>query len=331
MGNLKQLVKSKFDYDVSELSAYVDENDLNLVTRAVTEGRTLELIDIRTGIKGTQQIPLMSDEINYQSADACGFNAEGDTEFDTTDLTVVPMKIEKQFCNEDLVGFFTQQALRQGVQAGQEELPFGDAITNHILRLHSNAFDSLLWQGDTNNSTGNLSFFDGFGTLFDASADVVNATASVAFAAVNATNAYNVFTGIYNEMVAANEDVAFSDDFVLFCNMSYLQSLKLDMVKKNLFAYSSEELQQGNFRVRLAGTNCTVVGVPGLKNNTSIYGGRTSKMIFGTDGANDLLSFRLWYSEDDDVIKMSIKFRAGVTVPYFDEFVKWSPSGSPSA
>lgn len=330
MGNLKKAIKSKFDYDVSELDAYVDENDLNLVTRAVTEGRTLELIDIRTGIKGTQQIPLLNDEINYQSAAACGFNASGDTEFDTTDLTVVPMKIEKEFCNEDLVGFFTQQALRQGVQAGQEELPFADAISNYVLRLHSNAFDSLLWQGDTNISTGNLSFFDGFKTILDASADVVDASVAAAVTAMNSTNAYSVFVAIYTAMVEENEDVAFADDFTIFCNIANLQSLKTDMVTKNLFAYSSEELQQGNFRVRLAGTNCTVVGVPGLKGQSGVYGGKLSNMIFGTDEQNDLMDFRLWYSEDDDKLKMSIKFRAGVTVPYFDEFVKWEPTSSPS-
>jgi hypothetical protein len=330
MGNLRKQIKSKFDYDVSELSAYTDENDLNLVTRAVTEGRTLELIDIRTGIKGTQEIPLLNDEIEYQSAAACGFNAEGDTSFDTTPLTVAPMKIEKEFCNEELVGFFTQQALRQGVQAGQEELPFGAQISDYVLRLHSNAFDSVLWQSDSSLSTGNLSFFDGFKTILDASADVVDAASFAGTAPISPLNAYDVFIGIYNAMVNAEEDVAFADDFVVFCNMANLQALKTHMVRLNLFAYSSEELQNGNNRVRLAGTNCIVVGVPGLKGQSGVYGGRASKFIFGTDGANDLLSFRLWYSEDDDKIKMSIKFRAGVTVPYFDEFVKWEPTSSPS-
>jgi hypothetical protein len=330
MGNLKKAIKSKFDYDVSELSAYTDENELNLVTRAVTEGRTLEVIDIRTGIKGTQDIPLLNDEIEYQSAAACGFNAEGDTAFDTTPLTVSPMKIEKSFCNEELVGFFTQQALRQGVQAGQEELPFGAQISDYILRRHSNAFDSVLWQSDSSLSTGNLSFLDGFKTILDASADVVDAASFAGTAAITSLNAYDVFIGIHSAMVDANEDVALSDDFVIFCNMANLQALKIDMVKKNLYAYSSEELQSGNHRVRLAGTNCIVIGVPGLKGQSGVYGGRASKFIFGTDGANDLLSFRLWYSEDDDKIKMSIKFRAGVTVPYFDEFVKWEPTSSPS-
>ena len=331
MGDLRKAVKQRFDYDVSELSAYVDENDLDLVTRAVSEGETLNVIDIRTGIKGTQQIPLLDDTINYQSAATCGFNASGDTVLDKVDLTVAPIKLEKQFCNEDLVGFFAQQALRSGTQAGQEELPFGDQITNHILRLHQREFDGLLWKSDTNNSTGNLSYFDGFKTILDASADVIDASSTFAAAAINATNAYDIFIAAYSDMLAANEAVTMADDFVIFCSPAALNALRIDMVKKNYFAYSSEDLQQGNNRIRLAGTNCIVIGVIGLAGQGGLYGGRSSKFIFGTDGANDLLSFRLWYSEDDDVIKLSIKFRAGVTVPYFNEFVKWLPTGSPSA
>ena len=338
--SLKTTIKEKFGYDVSELEAYVDESRLDFVTRAVTEGRTLELIDVRDGIKGTQDIPLLDDTVNYQDASDCGFNASGDTEFDTTPLTVVPMKINKKFCNRKLAGFFTQQGLRRGTMAEKEELPFGNTITNHVLDLHKEAFDSVLWRSDSSLSTGNLSFFDGFKTQFDASSAVINATGQVStmgtspavISNITVANAYDLFIGIHNIMVEENETVAFSGDFVLFTSMANLQKLKTSMVQKNLFHYSSEELQQGNFQVRLAGTDTLVIGAPGLKGTNDVYGGRRSRMIYGTDEVGDLLNFDLFYSKDFDELRFRLEFRAGVTVTYFNEFIKWNGAvASPSS
>ena len=70
--SLKKYIQTKFDYDVSGLAAYVDEQREDLITRSVTEAKTLGYITIQEGIKGSQEIKLMDDSIVYQAGDCAG-------------------------------------------------------------------------------------------------------------------------------------------------------------------------------------------------------------------------------------------------------------------
>ena len=76
--SLKKFIKTKFDYDVSGLAAYVDEQREDLITRSVTEAKTLRYISIQEGIKGSQEIKLLDDTLLYQAGD-CEMTPSGDT------------------------------------------------------------------------------------------------------------------------------------------------------------------------------------------------------------------------------------------------------------
>ena len=52
--SIKKYVKSNFDYDVSGLAPYVDDQREDLIHRSVTEAQTLSYIAIQQGIKGTE-------------------------------------------------------------------------------------------------------------------------------------------------------------------------------------------------------------------------------------------------------------------------------------
>jgi hypothetical protein len=73
--SLKRTIKEKFDYDVSGLATYVDEQRESLIVRAVTEATTLQYITIQEGIKGSEELKLMDDSIVYQTGD-CTMTAE---------------------------------------------------------------------------------------------------------------------------------------------------------------------------------------------------------------------------------------------------------------
>ncbi len=67
--SLKKYLKGKFDWDVSGLAAYVDEQREDLIVKSVTEARTLQYVSIQQGIKGSQELKLMDDSIVYQDGD----------------------------------------------------------------------------------------------------------------------------------------------------------------------------------------------------------------------------------------------------------------------
>ena len=105
--SLKKFISTKFDYDVAGLAAYVDEQREDLITRSVTEARTLEYIAIQEGIKGSEEIKLLDDSIIYQSGD-CTMTPEGDTIFTDRAISVETLGYMKRFCQKDLAGFWTQ-------------------------------------------------------------------------------------------------------------------------------------------------------------------------------------------------------------------------------
>ena len=69
--SLKKYIKTNFDYDVSGLTAYVDEQSPDLIVRSVSEAKTLGYITIQEGVKKTEELKLMDDSITYQASGSC--------------------------------------------------------------------------------------------------------------------------------------------------------------------------------------------------------------------------------------------------------------------
>ncbi len=62
--SLKKYLSTKFNWDVSGLAAYVDEQREDLIVKSVTEARTLQYVSIQQGIKGSQELKLMDVRIS---------------------------------------------------------------------------------------------------------------------------------------------------------------------------------------------------------------------------------------------------------------------------
>lgn len=313
MASLKQIIKQKFDYDVSDLTAYVDEQRNELLVRQVTEARTLQLIKTQEGVKGSEKLKLLSDEIIYQTAD-CSMTDLGETKFSDRQITVEPIGYKKGFCNDDLVGFWSQLALPAGAMAQNKELPFEALITNYILSLNALELDKLIWKGNKSTGTGNLAFMNGFASFLTVANGCTNLNPSNA-TAINAGNAYDLFYDMFNSM---NSAVAESPEKVAFCGRENFNYLIKNLVDLNFFHYSPADMATMT-SVILPGTDLTIEKVPGLNGTSEVYIGKRSAFTFGTDLASDSSNFELWYSQDDDKLYIRSKFKAGVQVPFLDE------------
>lgn len=313
MASLKQIIKQKFDYDVADLGAYVDEQRNELLVRQVTEARTLQLIKTQEGIKGSEKLKLLSDTLTYQTAD-CEMTDLGETKFSDRQITVEPIGYKKGFCNDDLVGFWTQLALPAGAMAQNKELPFEALITNYILSLNALELDKLIWKGNKTTGSGNLAFMNGFASFLTVANGCTNLNPSNA-TAINAGNAYDLFYNMFNSMDSA---VAESPEKVAFCGRENFNYLVKNLVDLNFFHYSPADIASMT-SVIIPGTDLTVEKVPGLNGDSRVFVGKRSAFTFGTDLASDSSNFELWYSQDDDKLYIRSKFKAGVQVPFLNE------------
>jgi hypothetical protein len=322
--SIKRTIASKFNYDVSDLSAYVDEQRNELLTRQVTEARTLQLINIQTGIKHAEKLKLVNDSIIYQDGD-CGMTPQGDTEFSDRTIAVETLGYMKEFCNKDLEGFWTQLSLRAGTMAEDKELPFQQVLVNYLLSLHAGELDKLIWKGDKTLLGGNLSKMNGFNKLLTLANGCIDINGG--YSAITASNAYAVFYDAYLAMQAVNSDLAENNDTVFFCGVETLSKLRKNMIDLNFFTFTPN---LDPYTQPLFGTTKTVEAVPGLSGTNKIFLAKRSEMVFGTDLTSDFDNFELWYSQDDDLLYMRSKFRAGVQVPFLDQIGVFDPTNSPS-
>lgn len=322
--SLKKYINSKFDFDVSGLAAYVDEQRDEILVKQVTQGKTLEYITIQEGVKGSEELKLMDDTLTYQTGD-CTMTPSGDTVFTDRAISVETLGFMKKFCQKDLAGFWTQLNLSAGAIGEDKDLPFEEAIVNYLLELHSNELDKLIWRGNKATGSGNLAFMNGFRQFLTTGNGCVDLNTS-ATASITNSNAYDVF---YECFTNSPEAVAESADFVCFTGRENFNKLVKNLVDLNFFHYSPADIAQMD-SVIVPGTDMIVRKVVGLNTLDNIYTGRASHFVFGTDLQSDLDNFDLWYSQDDDVIYLRSKFRAGVQVPFLDQIGVWNGTGSPN-
>ena len=311
--SIKKYVKSNFDYNVSGLQPYVDEQREDLIHRSVTEAQTLQYIAIQQGIKGSEELKLLNDSIVYQTGD-CSMSPSGDTIFTDRAIAVETIGYLKRFCQKDLAGFWTQLALRPGAMAEDKTLPFEQILINYLLELHAFELEKLIWQGNKASGSGNLAFMNGFNQFLTTTNGCVDLNTSGA-TSIDATNAFDIF---YEAFTNTPSNIAEGQDFICFTGRENFNFLLKNLVDLNLYNYNPTQIATLS-ELLLPGTNMRVVKVNGLNGTTKIYTGRASHFFFGTDLSSDFESYDLWYSFDDDVIYLRSKFRAGVQVPFLNQ------------
>lgn len=312
--SIKKYVKSNFDYDVSGLAPYVDDQREDLIHRSVTEAQTLSYIAIQQGIKGTEDLKLLNDSIVYQTGD-CSMSPSGDTIFTDRQISVETIGYLKKFCQKDLAGFWTQLALRPGAMAEDKTLPFEQILINYLLELHAFELEKLIWQGNKVSGSGNLAFMNGFNQFLTTGNGCVDLNTTFGAVTISASNAYDIF---YEAFTNTPANIAEGQDFICFTSRSNFNFLMKNLVDLNLYSYNPAQIGTMN-EILLPGTNMRVVKLNGLNGTTKIYTGRASHFYFGTDLSSDFESYDLWYSFDDDVIYLRSKFRAGVQVPFLNQ------------
>lgn len=323
--SLKKFAKQKFGYDITELAEHVDETSQELLTRSVTTGSTLSDIIIDTEVRGKKKLKIVTDSISYQAADDCKMTPDGDTtKFTDRILETTKIGWEKEFCAEDLIGYWPQMQLRHGANAENEDIPFQEVLMNYLMEIDSLELERLLWRGNKALG-GNLQWFDGFATMWKASNNVINAN-SAGTAAITVSNAYAEFLKVARaipESILSNES-AFTQ-VVINCNRIEFNLLRDNIYNSNNFHVAVDASNPSEMMLPATGVMVKVrPGVPAGE----LYASRKDRMFFGTDLQNNLSEIKVWYSQDDDKVKARKKFYAGVQYPFSQEVVKWVPFGS---
>lgn len=312
-----KLRKLNFDYDLGGLSAYVDQLSPDIISEAVLTPVTMKYVNVVPGIKGTQNVNLLSETLSVQTGTSCGWNDAGQVTFTTAPISVQALKVNQSLCLEELNTLWLGQYLNAG--SYNENAPFEQAIIDLQTRQIKRYNEDLLW-----NASSGSSVFSGFIEIFTNAAGVVALTGQTALCAVTGATvqeqAYNVLAQVDNIINAMDRNIYDRDDIIVYMSQAQFKCYLTALRNVNNFHFTEPTLGQV-YEVFHPQSNIKVVGCPGLNGSDLIAAGPQQYMLVGTDLASDEDSYRAWWSQDFQEVRIMAAWKLGVNVAFPQFFV----------
>lgn len=296
-------------YNVSGLTNYIEVNKEVILKDAILgsglKGETIPMLRKQLGVKTSERLNYLDVTPVIQPATGCGFSAQGSTVFSERDIVTAQAKINDEYCLENLLQKVTEAKVRIG--ANEQEMPFEAEITDQIVKGVQKGIERQIWVGDKSNSD----LVDGFVTIAlgaDSASTITGATAQGA-------SAYEAIRQAY--MLIPEEWV---DNAVIFVSPAIFREYVQDLVDDNLYHFDpafNGELTE----MFLAGSDVKVRKTFGLTGDNHIYASVPENMVYGTDFVDNKEEVDGWYSKDDDVYRLKMRFNFGVNTLYPDAVV----------
>ena len=300
--------------NVAGLTAYVDETRMALIKKMILGGRSVQFMTIQPDIKSTASINLLSSTLVAQGG-SCGFSNSGTTNLTQNDLQVCPLKVNESICLNTLELYYTQTLMQPG--SYNTQIPFEELYANEKTEQISALIDDLIWKGNVATGTGNLNLCNGFIQLAE-SAPYSGSTVKGNVNNVTAITASNIIALVDNAVNVIPANIIDQDDLYLYCGYDFYRTYATALRNANLFAYTGAEDQGQQFSQMVPGTNVRMIAVRGLNGTNKFFISTKSNLYFGTDLLNDYENFELWYSLDNQEVRMASKWKMGVQAAFWD-------------
>ena len=312
MSNLKN---QNFSYDVSTIGGYSDQVGGELLAKALIGGTTAGIVNVRTGIKGTQALNLLDSTPVFQAGN-CSLSPSGVTQYTQHSITTCPETLFESLCYKAL--FDTYQSMLMKAGQTQETVPFEQMILDLKKKQIEQHVETKLWQART--VSGDC--FNGFAFLISQNTGntFANAVASSSGTTFN-TQPYgtdgNPITEV-DKLINVLDDNALSrEDLVVFMSYANFRKYVQALTKANFFTnYIGSADITSNMSAVHPNTNIKVVPTLGLNASNQVVIGPAEYMVYGVDLLSDE-TLKAWYSVDFDEIRIRSNFNYGATIATF--------------
>lgn len=314
-------------FTVSSLTNYVNEQSTELLTALQFAGETASYANIQTGIKSAEALQILTNTPVPQDGSSCGFNASGDTAFTQRILSTAAVKYQDTLCPRTLETKWTQLLLKAGQNYDESSIPgkIVDDIRDQINRINETAD----WQGDTANVSSYLNKYDGLRKII-AAATGTNVATAVA-GPVTTSNIRSIIQNIVAKISTVSQLVG-DKNMKIFMGYDIAELYRQKMFIDNLYHFAANGDQKKIFAEGSVHEIIPVHGLDGLGSSS----GTGSPFIFalnpdrnlylGVDMENEHEEAKMWYSQDDDNVKYSFRFRRGWQIAFPSEIVEYANS-----
>ncbi len=313
---MSNLNKQAFSYDVSTIGGYSDQVGGELLAKALIGGTTASVVNVRTGIKGTQALNLLDSTPVFQAGN-CSLSPSGVTQFTQHSITTCPETLFESLCYKAL--FQTYQSMLMKAGQTQEEVPFEQMILDLKKKQIEQHVEKKLWQALT--VSGDC--FNGFAYLISTNTGNTfhNSVASSSGTTFSNSVAYgtagNPITEVDNLINSLDDNALVREDLVVFMSYSNFRLYVQALTKANFFTnYIDGTDVTSNMKAIHPNTNIKVLPTLGLNGSNQVTIGPAEYMVYGVDLLSDE-TLRAWYSLDFDEIRIRSNFNYGATIATF--------------
>lgn len=282
---------------VSGLTNYAKAEGFPLIVSAVTRGRTAEMVNIVSGLKGTGLVPFLNSEVTLAAGGSCSFTNNGTSTFSEVEIAVKPVEFMEAIC----IGALEGKAMMYEVQ-GYDELPYAAQFLQSKSDAISKKLDSLYWLG----SVAGGDVFNGFTTQATAASLLTTITGST-------SNVYDAIDLAIDTAVAADSTFESSDSVAVFLNYAKFRALQKELVAKNYFHYNPANLGD-NMELVFPGTKIKVIATEGLAGHNFLYLADTAHLHIGSNLASEAEGLNVYHDQITNNIYLRAQFYAGTGV-----------------
>jgi hypothetical protein len=319
--------------DLSGLTAYIEENREDLMSKAILGSTFLNHVTIIDGVKSSVKVANLESTVPFQAGAGCNaVTSSGTTSLTQVSLATSPVEFTEKICLQTFEDYFTQKYLPKGAKPDSVAI-WQDIVNRKIARVALQV-EQMAFQGKTTytNSTV-LKQINGFVYNIDNAADEVITSGGGAGTALTTST----IKGVIHQMIYQDcPNAVVGKSPVLLMGMENFRIYLQKLAEDNAFNYfpSPGDIQAN--RVLIPGTNIYAYGIAGLNNDTPVDTGALptvvknrmiftykENLLFGIDSASDFSSLDTWYEKKDRAVYIYGRFRAGTAVRFTDHVVTY--------
>ena len=290
-------------FNVSQINPFVNETAEGLIKKAVLTGKTLEFATVVPGIKYKEALNILDNTVTIAAA-SCGWSPAGSVAFKQRDIEVTALEVKDALCEKTLEKYWLGQLMTAGSPKSEE---VGPILADSYVEKIKNENEINFWQGNATASPS-LYNFDGFFAVLDADGGYVPcATGAGPFTSSNIVAKVDAVVALMPEVLYKLEPTFFMSNanFRL-----YIQA----MATANLYHVNANAGLVQEWVNPITGIKFRAIdGLTGSNDFLLTY---EKNLVVGTDLINEEEKFDIWYSRDNDEVRVNIQWKLGVQVQF---------------
>jgi hypothetical protein len=294
-------------YNLANLQTMSDELSFELISKAVLQTSVMEYAQIRSGLKfGTTTINLLDADIAVADR-ACGWNAAGNLTYSQVDIDMQEKQTKQALCPTDLRDYYL--ASRLSASAHAEEIPFEEVTANLFVEKIRNWNENYLGS--------------------EILTDVTVANGAVTSGQTTASIASTIVADVMDLIDAVPSSVLDRDDLGVIMAPSYYNMLRRALISQNLFHFNPADTNS-NTELVMPGTDFKVIKSSGFSASAtypavtgdSFVAGPLKDIVVGVGLEDDFDSLNIFYSADNDEVRVMGAWRIGLGIVDVTKFAK---------